>query len=746
MSDLFKKWLDKNKIENEQTLKQLNVQQQGRAVQDNAVNVVNSRPSTSQGLSSVETSTTDPKPSTSTSSRTQEPVSVNLTGGARGAAASVTDPIPSTSRGITNVTDTDIRRNEENAKIVTNPNDLIFENEALKLTIVSAVHKQERKFRLSDHMWHLLLLPKKQSNKMPLLSDILNFLYVAFNFMLQQLKKFYDPKDKNIAFMTITQTSMLNGLNSGGFELHNDTSASEVVDRLLGMLNQYLISHQKLQLDRSFKVYLKVLSSEHSVQKKLTKVITKKKKINSRNYVGGNRRDQHIFPKLWGIDVQTNADSYLLNKCLLTCSLLGKLQNDFLKFGCKKFRIAQFVNSKLTKKQKYATKLLIEEVSQLIDSLKLCSTGPYELKTTIEKLANYWHCQFFLFTGVSQSKSKLSLMFPPSYDDTLMPIYLYKPHSQDHIIFIQNIDSYFRHNGKVCFGCKQAFKGSKYRHFCKVKLSCFTCHRYMQGPETYIHPRLKQFCNANISVEISTICPRCNCKILSQSCLQAHKLLCYSKGYFGWFCNECHLFTYSFKNLPSQEMKKRHVCGSFRNCRYCYLPQNIDHLCLIRQEKAQTFHSRLGFCQFQFSAQNNLVMAMILREEGLRGSFKKYIFLTQENSFEDKMFFYDYFLDRVNEKQSIFFKAKASKRSFDFTNNYDKLCRENSSIERDVLLHFLSDNENSSYIINDEENQIMVINYFLLLVLYAIGIDANLITVIMRVKHASYFKVVSAKP
>ena len=144
MSDLFKKWLDKNKIENEQTLKQLNVQQQGRAVQDNAVNVVNSRPSTSQGLSSVETSTTDPKPSTSTSSRTQEPVSVNLTGGARGAAASVTDPIPSTSRGITNVTDTDIRRNEENAKIVTNPNDLVFENEALKLTIVSAVHKQER--------------------------------------------------------------------------------------------------------------------------------------------------------------------------------------------------------------------------------------------------------------------------------------------------------------------------------------------------------------------------------------------------------------------------------------------------------------------------------------------------------------------------------------------------------------------------------------------------------------------------
>ena len=701
MSDLFKKWLDKNKIENEQTLKQLNVQELQTSV--------NSKASTSRDLSLDGASSTDPKPSTSRGITTQDPT-VNLTGG-----ASVTDPIPSTS-GITNVTDADIRRNEESAKIVTNPNDLVFENEALKLTIVSAVHKQERKFRLSDHMWHLLLLPKKQSNKMPLLTDILNFLYVAFNFMLQQLKKFYNPKDKNIAFMTITQTSMLNGLNSGGFELHNDTSASEVVDRLLGMLNQYLISHQKLQLDKSFKVYLKVLSSDHSVQKRLTKTITKKKKMNSRNYVGANRRrDEHIFPKLWGIDVEANADSYFFNKCLLTCSILGKLQNDFLKFGCKKFRVAQLVNSKLTKKQKYATKLLIEEISHLIDILNLSSTGPYELQTTIEILANYWQCQFFLFAGVSQSKSKLSLMFPASYDDTLMPIYLYKPHSQDHIIFIQNIDSYFRHNGKVCFGCKQAFKGSRYRHFCKAKFSCFACHRYMQSPETYIHPRLKQFCNANISVEVCTICPRCNCKILSQSCLQAHKLLCYSKGYFGWFCNECSFFTYAFKNLPSEEMKKRHICGSFRNCRYCYLPQGVDHLCLIRQEKEQTFHSRLAFCELQFSVQNNLIMAIILREERLRGSFKKYIFLSEENTLEDESFFYDYFLNLVEEKQTIFYKPKAFKRSFDFTNNYEKLSRENGSIERDFLLHLLTDNENASYVINDEENQIMVtINYVLI--------------------------------
>lgn len=55
----------------------------------------------------------------------------------------------------------------------------------------------------------------------------------------------------------------------GGFELHEDTSATEMVDRLLAMLNQYLISHKHLQLDRSFKVYIKILSSGHSAQKSL---------------------------------------------------------------------------------------------------------------------------------------------------------------------------------------------------------------------------------------------------------------------------------------------------------------------------------------------------------------------------------------------------------------------------------------------------------------------------------------------
>ena len=97
----------------------------------------------------------------------------------------------------------------------------------------------------------------------------------------------------------------------------------------------------------------------------------------------------------------------------------------------------------------------------------------------------------------------------------------------------------------------------QYRHFCKLKQSCFACHRYLQKPSTYMHSKLeRQFCNINIVPEIVIKCPNCNCKLMSQSCQRAHKLLCYSKGFFGWFCDLCKTFTYRSKSLNSEQLKK----------------------------------------------------------------------------------------------------------------------------------------------------------------------------------------------
>ena len=500
--------------------------------------------------------------------------------------------------------------------------------------------------------------------------------------------------------------------NLGGFELHGDTSASEIVDRVLAMLNQYLISHQNLQLDESFKVYVKILSSEHSAQKRIIKIRAKRKNI-ARGHVGG-RRSQTCFLKLWGIDVQgsSNISDPLYNKCVLICALLGKFQNELHKRLNKKFLCARYLNSNNAIKKKYAYKLLMDELSQVLELAALNSEGPYVLEDTLNILSTLWKSQFFVFEGVSQSKSRLSVMYPNGYDDSLMPIYLYRPHNENHIIFIQNIHAYFRHNGKVCFECKQTYKSLQYQHFCKFKKSCFACHRYLQKPSTYIHDKLeRQFCNINIVPEIMSKCPNCNCKLFSQLCKRAHKLLCYSKGFFGWLCDLCETFTYRSKNLNSEQLKKTHVCGSFKTCRYCYLPQEINHLCTMKKEKAHGTLNRLAICQLQLSIDNELVVALIFREELKRCNFTKYSFFHSKlelvDSLESDLEF------RYHEDEKIekfpFPKRRTTKNSFDYNSNIKKIANEINSIEKTILQHFLQeDNFQTSYIMLDEENNLLV--------------------------------------
>ena len=82
----------------------------------------------------------------------------------------------------------------------------------------------------------------------------MKFLHAGFLFILNNIKQFYNPSESNIVFMTLMQTPMVNAINTGGFILHDQISSTEMVDRLLGLLNQYLIS-VSLIITLIFKVY-----------------------------------------------------------------------------------------------------------------------------------------------------------------------------------------------------------------------------------------------------------------------------------------------------------------------------------------------------------------------------------------------------------------------------------------------------------------------------------------------------------
>ena len=495
-----------------------------------------------------------------------------------------------------------------------------------------------------------------------------------------------------------------------------------MVDRLLAMLNQYLISHQHLQLDRTFKVYIKILSSSHIAQKKLTGAAAKKfqaKTKKTRRFHVGGRRGEGLFKKLWAIDIPAIESDPLTanfkNKCLLTSAILGKLQNEFFKGINKKFPVVQYLNSISQIKRKYACKLLLEELDNLIMVENLSTQGPYEVSSTLAKLSRSWKCQFFIFEGLAQTTSKLSYLEPSVYDDKLMPIFMYKIYNSEHVVFIQNIYSYFKHNGKVCFQCKRTFKGGRYRHFCKAKISCFVCHRFLQSSDTYYHTKLeREFCDSSLVPQVATICPLCNCKIFSQSCLRAHKVLCYSRGFFGWFCDKCQTFTYHSNSMSSTDLKKAHLCDNFRPCRHCFLPNDQNHLCTLRQEKPDGFHNRLAFFNFQFSVTNDLILAIIFREEEIRGTFTKNVFFHSNfkaSDSEDRAdFTFNYFENTtINSKYQCYKEKLQRKVSFDFSSNIEKLKAEEESIEKNVLLHLLQPtNINTSYVTMDEDFEILV--------------------------------------
>lgn len=103
--------------------------------------------------------------------------------------------------------------------IYKNQTDIVFENDSLILKIEKGFHKRQKNFRLQDHMFYFKIESKSPNDAFPLLGDILDFLHAGFLHLLDNIKTFYNPEDKNIAYLCLYQEPMINGLNTGGFNL-----------------------------------------------------------------------------------------------------------------------------------------------------------------------------------------------------------------------------------------------------------------------------------------------------------------------------------------------------------------------------------------------------------------------------------------------------------------------------------------------------------------------------------------------
>lgn len=358
---------------------------------------------------------------------------------------------------------------------------------------------------------------------------------------------------------------------------------------------------------------------------------SKSRRLLKKQKVGSGEQDVKYH---WAIDVSTKMNDFFVNKCLLLCTILGILQHSYFESNKKdkKYLYARQINSSKPAKAKYAAKILQRQLENLFAITKLKKTGPYNLSVTIKMLSKIYKCQFFIFDGISNS-SGLLLMYPKNFNPELKPIYLYQPLANpDHIVFIKNIDSYYKANLFVCFGCLRNFKNKINNHMCKFRKTCFACRRFFESNVTYSHVQLKNnFCDKITTTEQPFNCKICNCVIYSNHCLKRHRRYCNGKGHFGYKCNSCNKFYYCDSKKTSIDMKNEHVCGNSKRCKVCHLEKEQDHLCRLRIPKIPSFHCRLAFFSIvvEDANQNNdfkqtPLFAVILREEEKRGTFTKY--------------------------------------------------------------------------------------------------------------------------
>ena len=362
-----------------------------------------------------------------------------------------------------------------------------------------------------------------------------------------------------------------------------------------------------------------------------------------------------------------------------------------------------------------------KELEKLFSCTNLKQSGPYELKATIILLSETYKCQFFIFDGINNS-SKLYYMYPEAYNDTMKPIFLYRPQfDSNHVIFIRHLNAFFKANSFVCFACFRVFKRnreSRSSHLCKKRLTCFVCRRFFQTSETYLNPIItSNFCDKLITNETSFLCSKCNCQIYSQKCLLGHKRFCKGAGYFGYKCLDCKKFTYC-RNNTSSDVKAAHICSEGRTCRNCFLIKENWHQCPMKLEKPHDFHTRLSFFKIIFDNIDQPLFAIFYREEKERGNFAKHIFFDNElghDIFEDNCLSEQYF--KPNWDIDIAFKLcnKLSDKSTFFQQLQSLKTKDTCNLSDKVLFFLLDENFcHTTYICEDSSstNLMLILNWF----------------------------------
>ena len=95
------------------------------------------------------------------------------------------------------------------------PSEIVYENESMKMIVEKAGFKRQKVFCLQDHLFNFKIVQKKQGESLPQIENLFDFLHAALLHILESIKTFYNAEDHNVAYLTLHQDPMVNGLNTG---------------------------------------------------------------------------------------------------------------------------------------------------------------------------------------------------------------------------------------------------------------------------------------------------------------------------------------------------------------------------------------------------------------------------------------------------------------------------------------------------------------------------------------------------
>lgn len=141
----------------------------------------------------------------------------------------------STNTSISSVkSDAQPQNNTQNEQEIDNENDLInqvsinlplhfnergeiklFENNSLIVYVQKATHQRRTRFQLQDSLFKIKIRQKDSVKNHLLLKDLLEVFEVAFKFVLSNLRTYFDAQNHHVAYLTLYQNPMVNGINTG---------------------------------------------------------------------------------------------------------------------------------------------------------------------------------------------------------------------------------------------------------------------------------------------------------------------------------------------------------------------------------------------------------------------------------------------------------------------------------------------------------------------------------------------------